>query len=120
MPRTNVPNQTVSRDGITLGGAFEIEGSPSNGHVIDNPPGMILVAKNGDAADKYVEFVIGTTVDGQSVSAKRVTIPAGKTMTFGPFPKAIYGQASPDQDRIYVNVEDADIDLYAIVVPTIA
>jgi len=41
---------------------------------------------NGDASPHTVSITQETTVDGVTPAAKQITVPAGHTVVFGPFP----------------------------------
>lgn len=78
---------TTSRAGVSdAGGAAASAG----GDTFTNDGMTMLLVKNGSGSAITVTELIGQTIDGQAVTAKTVSVPAGQTMLLGPFPAAIY------------------------------
>ncbi len=103
MARTQITPQKLSRDGDTpvsvLIGADGVA-------ILNRKGNVFLRAVNVDTSSVVLTFVIPTTVDGQAVADRTVTIAAdaspGDERYIGPFPTAFYNQSGG-----YVNI-DAD------------
>lgn len=81
--------QVLSSDGLdpTYSPA-DVAGDEFDNASLKNP---FVHVKNGDAAGITVTPVITQLVDGQSVTPKNISIPAGESRFIGPFPRAAYG-----------------------------
>ncbi len=72
MPRTDIAPQTTTRAGITPTFTAAI----ADGHMFGNNGRRYLRVKNTDTTSKTVTVLYGSTVDGQTVPGKAITVPA--------------------------------------------
>ncbi|WP_338683921.1 hypothetical protein QD712_25775 [Streptomyces acidiscabies] len=108
MPRTAITATQATRAGTVLPAATA--GDVVNGNQIANDGRIALIAKNTNGAStaRTITFAFTKTVDGQTVTARAETIPAGETQVFGPFPPTDYGVT------LAFNVDNAEITLQAV------
>lgn len=78
----------VARTGVTLTGA-----AVAASDTFANTGRELLVVTNGDASSKTVTIDYKLTADGQTVTDRVVTVPAGETWVIGPFPPSMYNDA---------------------------
>jgi hypothetical protein len=66
------------------------------GDTFANGGAQVLIVDNADATSKTVtlNFPSGTTVDGQSVTPRTVTVAAGARKYIGPFPPTTYNDST--------------------------
>jgi hypothetical protein len=107
MPRVAIPVNTVTRAGIA--NATEVNGDTVNGHTLPNDGRTWLEVRNsnGAATARTVTIRLSQTVDGQTVTSRTKSIPAGTTHKVGPFPAGQYG------DNLLVDVDNAELKLTA-------
>lgn len=65
-----------------------------DGHLLPNTGKEFLMVTNGDSGPHTVSATIVRQVDGVTPAAKSITIAAGVTKLFGPFPREDYNNAS--------------------------
>lgn len=108
MARAQVVAKTSDSNGEKL--LDEANGDAVEGHYVVNSGKTKLLVRNanGAATARTVTFLFARTVDGQGVTSRVVSIPAGETWVFGPFDRNDYGS------QLNFNVEHADIKLRAI------
>jgi hypothetical protein len=108
MARVQVPVTVSTRDGVAL--PAETTGDPVNNHYVQNS-GKTKVHvhnTNGASTARTVTIHVARTVDGQSVTSKTKSIPAGETDVFGPFPQDDYGT------QLLIDVDNAELKLRAV------
>lgn len=100
MARGTIPVTTITRAGVAP--PSQTTANATDKHKIAANDGRTIIEiVSSDAGSQTVAFEIPTSlVDGQAVSPKTVTIPAGETRWAGPFPKAIYNQSGGE---LFVN-----------------
>jgi hypothetical protein len=93
MARGLIPVNVISRDGVDDSTVTPTVGDPTNGHRIANTGVMWLRVKNTNAGStaRTVTFHLVGSTDGQGVTSRVESIPAGKTFVMGPWPKDAYG-----------------------------
>jgi hypothetical protein len=108
MPRTALAPVQATRAGTVLPAATA--GDVVNGNSVANDGRIALIVKNtnGAATARTVTFAFTKTVDGQAVTARSETIPAGETQVFGPFPPTDYGTT------LAVNADNAELTVQVI------
>ncbi|PWG13902.1 hypothetical protein DF268_08515 [Streptomyces sp. V2] len=108
MPRTALTPVQATRAGTVLPAA--VAGDVANGNSVANDGRVVLVVKNTNASStaRTVTFAFTKTVDGQAVTARAETIPAGETQVFGPFPPTDYGTS------LAVNADNAELTVQVI------
>lgn len=107
MARVNLPLTEITRAGVAAGA--EVTGDATNHHSFSNDGRVFLLVRNSNGAStaRTVTITVPGTVDGQSVTARTVTIAAAASRYIGPFPKAVYG------GTVLVNVDHAELKLTA-------
>lgn len=95
MGRIAIPVTELDRDGATP--AAQVDADTASNHWFANAASRTwLEVVSSDGADQTVEFELHplnvTDVDGVTLPAKTVTVPAGATRLFGPFPNTYYNQ----------------------------
>ena len=95
MPRVNVPVNQISRTGIKNSDVTPVTGDSTNNHTVLNNGSNWIEAKNtnGGSTAHTVTVHISETVDGQAVTSKTYSVPAGDTMRIGPWPVKTYGSS---------------------------
>ncbi|MET8978552.1 hypothetical protein ABZX85_23330 [Streptomyces sp. NPDC004539] len=108
MPRTALTPIQATRAGTVLPAA--VAGDVANGNGVANDGRVILIVKNTNASAvaRTVTFAFTKTVDGQAVTSRAETIPAGETQVFGPFPPTDYGTS------LAVNADNAELTVQVI------
>jgi hypothetical protein len=92
MARVSIPVTALSRAGVAP--PAQTDADATNKNQLDSNDGLTWVEiVSTDAGSQTVGFEIPATVDGQSVIAKTVTVPAGATRNAGPWPVATYNQS---------------------------
>ncbi len=111
MPRVAITPVTPSRAGVTA--AVAVAGSVADGNTIANDGKTFLLATNtnGSATARTIDFVVKRTVDGITPDKAAVSIAAGATKAFGPFPTNDYGVS------LDFNVEHAEVTVAAYRMP---
>lgn len=107
MARTDIAVTSLDRTGPAL---VEVAGDSVNNHSFTNDADTraFIHARNADAvATHSITLLIATTVDGQSVASKVVTVAISATQLIGPFPP-VYTQAD---GKVYFNVDSAQLKL---------
>lgn len=94
MSRVSIPVTTVSRSGATP--PAQVDADQANGNQLDANDGRTIIEiVSSDAGAQTVAFELPSSlVDGQAVTPKTVTVPAGATRLVGPFPKGLYNDPS--------------------------
>lgn len=111
MARGAITPAALSRAGVAL---TETTGDATNGHSIAANDGRVFILarnSNGSATARTVSVLVEQQVDGQTVAAKSMSVAAGATKAFGPFPKAVYGET------LLVDVDNAEMFLRAVRYP---
>lgn len=90
MARTALVPTVISRAGVS--GAKSA--ANVDGHSISNPNGdVFIVVDNGSASPITVTIPVAKVVDGQTIAAKTVSVPASQSRLIGPFPVDTYNQS---------------------------
>ena len=76
----------------------------ADGNYFTNTGFEFLYALNGDGSATTITLVNQLTIDGATVTAKTVSVPAGKAMLIGPFPTEIYNDANGRMNLTYSSV----------------
>jgi predicted RNase H-like nuclease (RuvC/YqgF family) len=63
----------------------------TNNNTFLNDGHVVLIVKNTGASTYTVTANLATTVDGQAVTGKQISVAASAEVIFGPFPIAYYG-----------------------------
>ena len=107
MARTSLPHTNISRAGVAPGA--EVNGDVANGHTTVNDGRVLILARNSNGAStaRTITFRLPGTVDGQSVTSRAVSIPAGASRYFGPFPTSVY------PGKVEIDVDNAELKLTA-------
>lgn len=107
MARGSISPTQLTRSGVAA--PAETNGDPVNGHTISNDGKTFLLVRNsnGGSTARTVTFQIGGTIDGHPVQGRAVSIAAGASRYFGPFPSAQYPAS------INVDVDNAELKLSA-------
>ncbi|MDQ3580002.1 MAG: hypothetical protein M3443_20875 [Actinomycetota bacterium] len=86
MARTVITKISPVRAGVAITTLTAVDATASpNGMSYLSDGTELVIIKNADAAPHTATFDIPTTVDGQAVTDKTVTIAAGATVVAGPF-----------------------------------
>lgn len=93
--------QTASRSGAQLNAQSV---TAADGFTFPNDGRTVLIVEN-DAGDLTLSFTIQKTVDGQTPTAKSVTVTDSQTWVIGPFPVNIYN----DDDDLVTVTPGADL-----------
>lgn len=103
MPRTNINVVQTTRAGVTL--TTGTAGDVANGNTVANNGRVALLLKNTNASStaRVLTIAITEKVDGQSVAARTVSVPAGALVGVGPFDPSEYG------GRLQLNVDNAEL-----------
>ena len=93
MPRVAITPVTPSRAGVTA--AVAVAGNASDFNTIANDGKTMIIATNtnGSATARTIDFILKRTVDGVTPDRDPVSIAAGASKVFGPFPTNDYGTA---------------------------
>jgi hypothetical protein len=93
---------TVVRAGINL---TDLDAAANvDGNYFTNTGNEILYALNGDGSSTTITLVYAATTDGQAITNKTVSVPAGKAMILGPFPVEFYNDANSRMNLTYSSV----------------
>ncbi|WP_156893122.1 hypothetical protein [Actinokineospora enzanensis] len=111
MARTAIPVQLADTTGAELTfSAVDASAAPNgNSFLYDGGPAVVLI-KNADTASHTMTVPIPLLVDGQTVTSRTVTIPAGKTYRWRPSP--VYRQ---QDGNVYLNFDAATSMTVAVV-----
>jgi hypothetical protein len=101
-----------SRNGLIISSG--LTAASSGGDQFANTEREQLIVKNADASSKDVTFVSQQTVDGQAVADKTVTVAAGDTMAFGPFPAGTFNDAGGNLQVTYSAVTSVTVKVIKI------
>jgi hypothetical protein len=103
-----VNNADVTKAGVAL--PAETNGDPVNHHVINNDGNVIIIARNsnGAAVARNLTIRFKGAVDGQGITPKVHSIPAGASRVYGPYDTTNYGTA------MEIDVDNAEIKLYTL------
>lgn len=107
MARASLAVTQITRDGVAA--PSETDGDPTDGHTVVNNSKTFLLVRNSNASStaRTVTFVIPGSIDGQAVTARSVSIAAGASRYFGPFPTQYYPSS------VDVDVDNAELKLSA-------
>jgi len=107
MARGSIPVTAITRAGVAP--PAETNGDATNNHTVNNDGKVIILVRNSNGAStaRTVTFRVNKTVDGQAVASRAVSIPAGASRYFGPFPVETYGE------DLLVDVDNAELKLSA-------
>ena len=113
MARAAINNADVVRTGTGVALPSETTGDPVNNHFVNNDGNVILIARNSNGAStaRTVTVRLPGAVDGQTISPRTYSIPAGATRVIGPFPTGSYGTT------MQVDVDNAELLLYTLRIP---
>lgn len=90
MAKTALTLQVTDREGLEATYA----NANADGQAFDNASGkVILHVKNGSASPVTVTIGSAGSLDGRTVAALSVAVPAGEDRFIGPFPGALYNAA---------------------------
>lgn len=105
MARGIIAHTEITRSGVAP--AAEVNGDATNGHQTNNDGQVEVIVRNsnGSSTARWVRFVIPGAIDGQTVTPRQVSIPAGETRKFYGFPVEVYG------NPLLIDVEHAEIKL---------
>jgi hypothetical protein len=106
MARGALSIKQASRDGMDMGTATV--GDATNGHTVANDGKTGILVKNTGATARIVTFKLFKTVDGQAITPRAKSLPAGATYLFGPFPTDHYGA------QLDIDVAHAELTLQAV------
>lgn len=108
LARALVPTVASTTAGVAL--PAEADGDPVEGHYVTNTGKTKVFVRNsnGAATARTVTFRFYRTVDGQSVTSRAESIPAGETHVFGPFDRNDYGT------QLLIDVDNAELKLRAV------
>lgn len=101
MARSNVATQKITRAGLNP----NLTAVTADGDVID-AGNVVLQVRNDGTAACAVTIVSAATVDGLPVEDLVVSVPAGQTREYGPFPARTFQQppaAAVGAGRVLVN-----------------
>jgi hypothetical protein len=104
---------TVTRAGFNVEGSV-LTAASSGGDSFPNTGREFVVFRNGDSSSKTVTLVFQTTVDGQSIANRTVSVPAGETFIFGPFPVNYYNDGNGRMNLTYSSVTSCSVGVFAI------
>lgn len=107
MARVNIPVTLLSTAGVAP--AAEVNGDPTNNHSVSNDGRTFLLVRNsnGAATARTLTLIIAGAVEGQTITPKTISIPAGASRYVGPFNQTNYGSL------MSVNVDNAELKLSA-------
>ena len=106
MARVAIPVSAVVRAGLTP--ASETNGDATENHTFVNDGRTIILARNSGAGARTITFRVAQILDGLTAATRVVSIPAGASRYFGPFPTDVYGTLTQ------IDVEHAEIKLSAL------
>lgn len=111
MARAAITPVTPSRAGVSA--AVPAAGDATNFNTVANDGKTILIAKNtnGSSTARTIDFILKRTVDGVTPDRTAVSIAAGATKVFGPFPTNDYGTA------LDFDVSHAEVEVSAYRIP---
>lgn len=92
MPLTLIQTDKIIRTGTPVGPGSEVDADPVDGNAYRNTGSELIVVRNSGLTDHTVAVEVTVDVDGIAVPDRVVTIPAGKSMIFGPLPADVYNQ----------------------------
>lgn len=104
MARTVITKTTPSTNGVAITTLTAVDAAASpNGMAYVSDGTELVIIRNGDASTHTMTVDIPGLVDGQTVTDKTVTIPAGGTYIAGP-----YGpQYRQSNGQVYLNFDAA-------------
>jgi len=73
----------------------------SGGDTVSNNGRVLLLFQNGSGSDYDITFTTTTTVDGEDVADKTVTVPANGDYVAGPFERQFYNNSNGKIDISY-------------------
>lgn len=105
---------TVDRAG-TLGDpvATALVACAGGGDSFPNTGKEYILFFNGDAAPKTLTEVVQATVDGQPVTSRALTVPAGAYRLLGPYPTATYNDGNGRMNFTYSAVTSCKIGVFS-------
>lgn len=106
MARTPIPVAGISKTGVAA--PTTKAGNAADGNSAGNPDGRTIVrVHNAGVVSRTLNIRITITVDGQPVTPRTVTVPAGQTRLAGPFDRVRYSTT------LLLDPEHADLRLSA-------
>lgn len=108
MARSALTINTISKIGLAV--PTETNGDPVNNHLLPNDgTKTFLLARNsnGSATARTLTVRLQGSVDGQAITPKTYSIPAGASRYIGPFDTTRYGSS------VEVDVDNAELKLTA-------
>ncbi len=90
MAATVITPTPITRAGISP----TLAAANVDGHLLPNTGREFLEIANGGGAPITVTAAIARLVDGVAPAAKSISVPAGASRLFGPFPREDYNNAS--------------------------
>ncbi len=91
----------ADRAGVTLSGAAA---ATVSGDAFLNTGREVAVFSNASGSPITITFVSQNTVDGRAVADRTVSIAAGATVAYGPFPGGIYSDTNGLVQMTYSDV----------------
>lgn len=112
MPRVAVPITALSRLAAVTPAA-ETNGDATNNHTVPNDGQTFLLVRNANASStaRVLTVRLSGARDGQSITPRTYSIPAGASRYIGPFPVSDYGTS------MQVDVDNAELKLSAYRLP---
>ncbi|WP_250029805.1 hypothetical protein [Paractinoplanes maris] len=108
MPRATLTVNNITKAGIAV--PTETNGDTVNGHSLPNDGAKtFLLARNSNGAStaRTLTVRLQGSVDGQAITPKTYSIPAGQSRYIGPFDTSRYGSS------VAVDVDNAELKITA-------
>ena len=109
MARSTLTVTSITKAGVAP--PAETNGDPTNNHLLPNDgTNTFLLARNSNGASvaRTLTVRLQGSVDGQAITPKTYSIPAGASRYIGPFDTARYGSS------VQVDVDNAELKLTAL------
>ena len=105
---------TVSTTDRTIANPFstKLVAAAGGGDSFPNTGAELAVMKNGSGAPITLTCVIQATVDGEPVTNRTLTLAAGETYIFGPFPTTTYNDANGRMNFTYSGVTSLTVGVF--------
>jgi hypothetical protein len=75
------------------GAAYSPAAANADGHTLANTSSEFVIVTNADSGAHTITAAITQTVDGVTPAGKTLSVPAGASRAFGPFPTGVYGSS---------------------------
>jgi hypothetical protein len=105
MPVTVLTVATITRAGL----ASALAAANADGSLLPNTGQEFLTIANASAEAVTVSAAITRQVDGQTPPARSISVPAGATRHFGPFPTVEYNNADRQVAIAFSAVTDVTV-----------